>query len=384
MKMLKKGLLLVIILGIFSIASVDACAPKVAPLPSTPSPQIASTPAKATAAPDPRQEAWNKVIQAAKKEGKVNVYSYNMVGDIGIAVTKAFEQKYGIDVEIITGMGAALTERVLTEQRMKTVVADITDSNSFQAGNIKDAGGTISSQELPVLQQSGVWRVDPWASDPEKHIIVHTLVYMASFINTDVVKASDEPKSFRELGQPKWKGKVVEIDPRITSGASNFFTTLFKRKLIDEESIRAIGMNNVNYVSITQEATTGLIQGRYSILMMVSPGTLTPALKEAGVLPIKPLPLEEGTLVTNRSMTAIKGGPHPNATRLFMDWLLTQEGQTVFLKAASLPPVRNDVPDYTPNSLRITPVKAIAPTLEEERENLRLFREGWLAKLWNR
>ena len=357
--------------------------------PNPPSTTI-SPPASAIVAPittvaiSPTEVAWSKVIDAAKKEGKVNVYSYNMTGDIGIAVAKAFKQKYGIDVEILTGMATALNERILTEQRMKTVVADIQDSNSSNTGNLKDAGATVGSSELPALRQSGVWRVEPWASDPEKHIMIHTLAYYTSFINTDVVKASDEPKSFRELTQPKWRGKVIQTDPRIVSGSGNFFTTLLQRKLMDQETVRAIGTNNVNYVTTDQESRTGLIQGRYSLILMVSPGSFATALKEGITLPVKPLAFEEGTLVTNRAMTAIKGSPHPNAAKLLMDWLLTLEGQTVFLQAVGLPPVRSDVPDFTPPAMRFTPVKVIAPTLEEEKENLRMFRENYLAKLWGR
>ncbi|MBI4288335.1 MAG: ABC transporter substrate-binding protein [Chloroflexi bacterium] len=363
-----------------------ACAPKLQPAApvATPAPAapVSSAPTS-NLSPPTSQDPWAKVVQAAKKEGKVNVYSYNMLGDIGVAVSRAFEDKYGIKVEIITGMGAALGERVLTEQRMKTVVADIMDANSFQAGNVKDAGATVSTADLPVLQQKGVWRVDPWASDPDKHILINTLVYMTSFINTDMVKPADEPRTFRELSQPRWKGKMTETDPRLSSGSGNFFTTLLKRKLIDVETVKAIGANDVAFVTNSQESSRGLIQGRFSLLIMISPGTFTLALKDANI-PIKPLAMEEGTLVTNRAMAAIKDGPHSNAAKLLTNWLLTDEGQTVFLKAAGLPPVRSDVPDFTPGPIRFTPVKAIAPTLEEERENLRLFREGFMAKLWNK
>ncbi len=375
-------------IGLFLLLTPLLVSCRVTNVPNAPSTNIsppASAPAVqvATVEISPTEAAWSKVVEAAKKEGKVNVYSYNMTGDVGVAVAKAFKEKYGIDVEILTGMATALNERILTEQRMKTVVADIQDSNSSNTGNIKDAGATVGSPDLPSLRQSGGWRVDPWASDPEKHIIIHTVAYFTSFINTDVVKASDEPKSFRELTQSKWRGKVTQTDPRVVSSSGNFFTTLLQRKLMDQETIKAIG-TNVNYVSTDQESRTSLIQGRYSLILMVSPGSFATTLKEGIALPVKPVALEEGTMVTNRAMAAIKGSPHPNAAKLLMNWLLSQEGQTVFLKAVGLPPVRSDVPDFTPPTMRFTPVKIIAPTLEEEKENLRMFKENFLAKLWGR
>ncbi|MBF8265567.1 MAG: iron ABC transporter substrate-binding protein, partial [Dehalococcoidia bacterium] len=78
--------------------------------------------------PTSQDAAWDKIIEAAKKEGRVSVYSFNMTGDAGLAVTRAFEAKYGVKLDIITGGGAALAERIKTEKRMGTIVADVMDA----------------------------------------------------------------------------------------------------------------------------------------------------------------------------------------------------------------------------------------------------------------
>lgn len=368
------------------VAFVAACRPAVAPAPA---PSPATEPAPLVVAPrqvgvSPQEEAWARVVAAAKREGKVSVYSYNMVGDVGIAVSRAFEQRYGIKMEIVTGMGAAIAERVSTERRMGTIVADVMDANTFQIGNIKAVGATVASADLPALQEKGVWLMEPWVSDADRHALSHTIQYMTTFMNTDLVKPGEEPRSFKELAQPKWKGKIIETDPRLSSGAGNLFPSLLRRDLITLDTIKALGLNGVTFASNSQEANTALVQGRYSFYMVTSPGLLAIRLTDGVSLPVKPLDMQEGILATNRAISAIKDSPHPNASKVLINWLFTQEGQTVFTRAQALPSVRKDTPDFTPAQLRLTPTRPIAPTLEEERENIKMFREGWLAKLWNR
>ncbi|MEK7875956.1 MAG: hypothetical protein AAB325_07200, partial [Pseudomonadota bacterium] len=68
-------------------------------------------------------------MEAAKKEGKVNAYSFTWVGDIGLAVAKAFKEKYGITLGIMTGRGAEFAERIKTERRLGQQVADMTEGS---------------------------------------------------------------------------------------------------------------------------------------------------------------------------------------------------------------------------------------------------------------
>jgi hypothetical protein len=60
---------------------------------------------------------------------------------------------------------------------------------------------------IPVLQERGVWAIEPWANDPQKHILIHTLLYKGNIINTNLVKPQDEPKTLKELARPSGKGE---------------------------------------------------------------------------------------------------------------------------------------------------------------------------------
>lgn len=358
--------------------------PSRAPTPITPA-QPQAIPTQAAPAPKPEEIAWNKVIQAAKKEGKVNAYSFNMTGDVGLAVSRSFEQIYGIKAEIITGGGAALAQRITTEKRMGTMVADIMDANTFQISGIKDAGATIAADDMPVLREGGVWRLEPWANDPQRHMFIHTITSYPVIVNTDLVKPAEEPKSLKDLAQPRWKGRLTAFDPRQNSALSTVFPTLMNRKLIDQETVRAIGMNDVKFVPTSDEAARGVVQGQYAVYLLGSTAHMGTFIMSAGTaLPVKALDSDEGVIAANRAIGVIKDSPHPNAAKVFTNWVLSLEGQMVLVKAQGAVPVRKDVPDFTPASLRVSQSRTVVPTIEEEKENTRLFRDGWLAKLWGR
>ena len=382
---MRKGWLIILIFtGLLGLL-LAACAPQSSPNPSTPaaSKPVTATPDSNFPPPTSQDAAWDKVIEAAKKEGKVTVYSYNMTGDVGLAVSDAFGKKYGIKLEIITGGGAALAERINTEKRVGAVVADIMDANTFQIAYIKEIGATATSEDIPAIKEAGIWQIEPWTNDPLKHVLVHSLIYRANLINTNQVKSTDEPKSLKELTQAKWKGRMVQNTPRISSGPSIFFGTMIQRKLTDSDTVRDIGKGS-EFTSTDDEGAKLLIQGRYALWPGIGGRVVSPFLVQEPNLPIKFVAIEEGTVASGNAMAAINNGPHPNAARLLINWLLTPEGQTVFNKPQGIVPIRKDVPDFTPPALRFTPTRIMIPTIDEERENTLLFRESWLPKLWEK
>lgn len=324
--------------------------------------------------------AWQKVVNSAKQEGKITIYSYSMIGDVGIAVSRAFDQKYGISVDIITGRGAEMAERIRTEQLRKNVTADLMDANPTQLIHLRDIGGTINSRELPVLQDKNVWQVDPFVADSKGHILIHTLLNHTGFVNTKLVPPNEEPTSLAELTQPKWKGKMVTIDPTLSSGQYILFGTLLRHKLIDESTVRAIGRNNVKFAVNAQAGAAELARGSFSLFITTAEIAFAPMMREGA--PVKAIAFKEGTVSSPNAIAAIKDSPHPNATKLFLNWLLSQEGQTVYIKAQALSSPRKDVEDFRPPPAQVKPSRLIALTEEDENENARLFREQLLTKLW--
>ena len=356
-----------------------ACTPTAAPLPA-PRPATADlTPPTASVSPD--ESAWTKVERAAKQEGKLTIYSFNFIGDIGAVLSQSFQQKYGIRMDIITGSGAQIGERIKTEQRMGQVEADVMDTNAIQVSNVKKSGGTVETREIPALQEKNAWLMDP-ILDSVGHTIGYTVSYFTPFVNTNRVKEGEDPKSLEELTQPKWKGKIVMTDPAVDSSTYTYFIPLLRRKMTDLETVRAVGMNDVKFVINHPEVVRVLSGGEYAINVSNSVSVYAPAL--VGGAPIRAVALAGSTQSRGLAMAAIKGGPHPNAAKLFINWILSKDGQSIAIKALGVTSVRKDVPDFTPNQARIQPAQIFVPTEEEIEESSRLFLDKYLAKLWGR
>ena len=82
--------------------------------------------------------------------------------------------------------------------------------------------------------------------------------------------------------------------------------------------------------------------------------------------------------------TAIKDGPHPNAVKLFVNWLMSQEGQTVFGKAKGASSPRNDVQDFMPEVVRVPGAKVIMPTQKDTDDAADMFRDKVFVNLWKK
>ena len=144
-------------------------------------------------------------MQSAKKEGRVTIYSFNFTGEMGIMLQKAFEQRYGIELEIVTGRGAEFIERLKTEKRVGQLTADTTEGSAIHVKNMKLEGITAGvAGELPALREKDKWVIDLLSLDPQdKHLIIHFISTYAPHINTRLVKAGEEPRVWRDLLDPK-------------------------------------------------------------------------------------------------------------------------------------------------------------------------------------
>ncbi len=377
-----KILTLLLLVLLLSVSITISCAPASAPsTPSgKPSPAPVSTLVTVPASPAPEEIAWEKLVQAAKQEGRLTIYSYSLVGDIGIAVSRRFSEKYGITLSLVSGTGAQIVERIRTEQRSGQVAASVVDAAPATIYLLKDANFTVSSAEVPVLQQKDVWLIDPKGSDQAGHILANRFYFHSAYINTRLVKAGDEPRSLKELTQPKWAGKMVIADPTFASTPYTFFSVLLRHKNIDLETVRAVGRNNVKFAINANLAAMDVAKGDYAIDVGSADPSYAPLILASA--PVKAIPFEEGTVVAISAIAALNKAPHPNAAKLFINWLLTQEGQTVYLKEEHSLSPRKDVPDFRTEASRLTPTRLVTLTAEDYMENAKAVSDRVLVKLW--
>lgn len=361
-----------------------ACAPKSAPAPSpaSPAPQATSpAPATAAAALSAEDVAWANVVAQAKKEGKVTVYTWAFTGEMGRAVFNAFEERYGIKVEAVTGQGATLIERIKSEAAAKKYIADTLDTSPTAVLTARDMGLTAKgTEDLPVLGQKGVWRTDP-RFDPEGHILSIGMGFQTPFINTNRIKPGEEPKSFRDLLDPKWKGHKIGIYHPTTVPATLNYVYNFRDKYgVDEDFFRQLARQEPRVSPVLREPNFWLVNGEVAMLAMSSDAQMGPFVKEGA--PVKPIEFEGGAIVYSvPGIAMVKNAPHPNATRVYLNWLLSPEGQNTYLKARAGTPIRNDVPDFGAEAFRFKASKIIVDTYGAALNTSRIQREMVVAKL---
>jgi len=300
-----------------------------------------------------------------------------------LAISRAFNERYGIHVDIITGKGAEFIQRLLTEKRIGGIVGDVIDNNPANVKLLKGEGLTTGiADELPVLRDKNIWVADILGLDPQdKHLLGFNFSTYGPWINTNLVKPGDEPKDWKDYLDPRWKGKMLATNPTTSAGLLNIFIPLLREKAIDEDYIKALYKQDIRFSSNYPDDAAMLSRGERSITFSATDSVYAQFIAQGA--PIKSIE-RDNTVLTLTVVAAISGAPHPNAARLFANWFLSPEGQTVWAKAASVGSVRKDVTDFRPEAARIKVRNPIITTNEDTDLAAKLFQQQWLNKLWGR
>jgi iron(III) transport system substrate-binding protein len=291
----------------------------------------ALTPLAAAARPAPAlaqgDAEWKKVIEGAKKEGKVVMYT-GAVGSPALPkLAAAFEAKYGVRLDILEVRASELRERVRTEQTSGKVLGDVSHNGSTSTG-LQLAEGTFQPHgPLPNAKRPTA----PFAAD-DMRVPIYVIPY-GILVNTDMVKPAEEPKSWKDLLQPRWKGKVLADDMRALGGGAVFFmvtTQKLGREFHDKLAEQQPHMNRElrgNYPRVAR--------GEYPLYV---PFTVPDILDLKG-LPVKVIVPAEGCPYVRFDGAIYKNAPHPNAARLLVDFFLSDEAQLIYANLGFVTPV---------------------------------------------
>jgi len=369
-------IVLLLILALLACAAPASRQP--APQPAIPAQKQPPTPASIVFTPTAQDAAWAKVVDAARKEGKVTVYSFNLIGDLATAVTKTFEEKYGIKIEIVTGLGTVLIERLKSEGAAKKHIADAFDTAVSLVATAKTMGLTTSAGDLPVLSEKDIWYLPP-RLDPEGHVININPSPTSVYINTKLINPGGEPKSYKELLDSKWKGKIGISTP-VTDPVPIYSFVARKQLGLDDDYFRQLSRQDLKVVPSRRDADNILARGEVPLIYAASASTTGPLMREGA--PLKAVELEEGVIMAaGPGITLLKEAPHPNAARVFINWLLSVEGQTLWSEKRGSLAMRKDVPDFQHPAAKMPLKKVIYQSLDDVMELSKVQREGTLAKL---
>ena len=312
------------------------------------------------------QAQWDKTVAAAKKEGRLNFY----VGRYGSAPLLAEFSKEFPEIKIVStnGAGNSLGTRIVSEGRAGTMLADLYSGGAVTNFEILHKGKVLESLKavliLPEVLDESKWHGGKHCyNDPEQQ---HVFIYIANptsasiYYNTSLVNPKDF-KSYWDLVNPKWKGKFVSQEPTGT-GIGPSLQFFYYNPELGVEFLRKLFIDQQPVFSRDRrQMTDWLAQGKFALCM----GCRDSEKAHKQGLPVYEMDMvdwKEGAHISSGggSLGLIKGGPHPNAAKVFINWFLSRRGQIALQKYEDLygedPPNsrRTDIPkDMLPASSRL-------------------------------
>src|SRR5215472_10408365 len=285
-----------------------------------------AAPARA-AAPEP-SVATAELVTAANKEGKLAFYT---AMDLPVAehLAKAFETKYsGIAVRVERSGSERVFQRIAQEMASNIFACDVINS--------ADAAHFI------------VWKRNGWLApylpeDVARHfaadyrdgdgLFVTTRIWLSSLgYNTDLVKAEEAPKSFADLLDPKWKGKMVKGHPGY-SGTIMTATYQMQRDL-GWSYFERLAKQNVMQVQSSADPPKKLDLGERAVMADGNEYNIF-ELKDKG-RPVEPVYATEGSPLIIGPNGIFKSSPNPNAAKLFQSFCLSREAQQLIIDVGGL------------------------------------------------
>jgi ABC-type Fe3+ transport system substrate-binding protein len=281
---------------------------------------------------------WEKTLQAAKKEGQLVLYGS---ADFEMLFTE-FQKKFPeIKVTGVYGRGADVAKRMMAERRAEKYLADLyvngltTGYNVFYKAKALDPMAPLLI--LPeVTDASKWWQGKHHYVDPEGQYLFNlngeariVLAYNTKQVNPN------EIKSYWDVLNPKWKGKIVAYDPTL-GGAGDAMRFFYHHKALGPDFIRRV-LTETDLVISTDTRQMGdwLAGGRYALSLFAPISRMDLDVMQTQGLPVAwfdPAQLKEGAYVTAGSggVALINKAPHPNVSKIALNWLLSREGQIAY------------------------------------------------------
>jgi iron(III) transport system substrate-binding protein len=304
------------------------------------------------------QKKWDAAVAAAKKEGKVVVMG--PPGDqVRQAMTQGFTKAFpDIAIEYTGGRGGELSTKIKAERDAGIYSVDIVINGTSTANAyfkpMKALDPIASHLILPEVLDGKNWRDDRLEySDRSTHLdLVFTTQNNVPVIFNPKLAKMEEVDELSDLLDPKWKGKIAVQDP-IPSGTGNGVFRWLWHVLGPEKTMDYYKKMKVQAAVIDRDQRRQIewvAQGRYPINF--GPGTVMYQLAKRGLkFSVMPSFKDLGSYLTPGFGSAmyINRAPHPNAGTVFLNWLLSKEGQTAFVRAMGYVSRRKDVPtDHVP------------------------------------
>jgi iron(III) transport system substrate-binding protein len=287
---------------------------------------VFATPLKAAA---PEASAITPaLIAAAKKEGKIVWYS-SVDLLVSEKIGKAFEAKFpGVAVRVERSGAERVFQRIGQEYASHIHAVDVVNSSDAAHFIVWKRDGLLA----PYVPEDVAKHYAAEYKDPDGMFATWRAWLSIIAYNTDLVKAADAPKSFADLLEPKWTGKIVKAHPSY-SGTILTATYQMSRDL-GWGYFEKLAKQKVLQVQSSTEPPKKLALGERAVMADGNEYN-TFLLKEAG-RPIEPVYATEGSPFIAGPNGIFKAAPNPNAARLFQSWMFTVEAQELMIELGGL------------------------------------------------
>jgi ABC-type Fe3+ transport system substrate-binding protein len=305
------------------------------------------------------------LIEGAKKEGKVNFYTGLIVDQVVRPVKDAFQKEYPfLQIEFFRGNSERVAQKVLTEYQAKRYEVDVISGSA--AATMVQRAGYMQRFYSPHLAE-----YPPELKDPKGFWGSTNVYFMTLGYNTRSVKASELPKTYEDLLNPRWKGQTMWSTSR-GSGAPQFIGNIFMTMGQEAGKAYIQKLKQQNIAKSTASARQILdlvIAGEYPMAIQIF--NHHAYISKAAGAPVEWQPLEPVT-ATNNSVGLAKNAPHPHASMLFLDFMLSKKGQRVFQQSNYLP-AHPEIPalqaDLKPGGGRFKKANYLSPEILYDKGN---------------
>jgi iron(III) transport system substrate-binding protein len=295
------------------------------------------------------QSQWDPLVAAARREGKV-VLLAPPDPQVRNELPAAFKARFGITVDYIGGRSAETAARLRLERAANLYTVDVAFAGSDTLAGVyypeKMLAPLKDALILPEVLDPTKWRAGKlWFTDPEQRYVLRLFntVDPAFYINTQSVKPG-EISAARDLLDPKWRGKISAHDPTI-GGAGVGHATRFYLAL-GQDFLRRLYVDAKPAIARDRrQLTDWLLRGSQPVSLDAEQDQVERLHREG--LPVAAqyhLADMPGTLSAGVGQMALfDHAPHPNAARLFANWMASKEGLEVYARARGEVPTRSDI-----------------------------------------
>lgn len=285
------------------------------------------------------------LVAAAKQEKEVVWYTVQTIPQLVRPLVDAFEAKYGVKVSYIRANSSAVALRIEQEAKGGRVLADVFDGTGTLPPLKRD---NLVLDWVPDFTRSWPKQV----TDPDSYWVATNYFVNTIAINTELVPPAAEPHEWADLLDPKWRGKMAWGSTQ-SSSAGPGLVGLIMKDYGEEKGkayLEALARQDVAGIPVAaRQILDQVIAGEYSLgIMMFNHHAVISAAQGA---PVKWLPFSP-SLVTVNTVSVMKNAPHPNAAKLFVDFMMSEQGQAIFRDNNYLPAnpqVKPRVPELIPD-----------------------------------